>query len=146
MLYSTIANSKIANLLFCYSDFKSASYTCDIFEFRKNVIKLNALKYQTGIGYGYGFRLDVLKLSQSWQKLSEKQNANAGTKKQKQKNKMESCPKFNEFERFCPDELVLISQIIPYMFIVAKTKGAQHWSERAMCFSANKIWRKFRPF
>ena len=26
----------------------------------------------------------------------------------------------------CPTELILISQIIPFMFIVAKTKGAQH--------------------
>ncbi len=26
----------------------------------------------------------------------------------------------------CPIEVMLISQIIPFMFIVAKTKGAQH--------------------
>ena len=45
---------------------------------------------------------------------------------QAQKNKMELCPKFNEFESLCPIELMLISQIIPFMFIVAKAKGAQH--------------------
>ena len=28
-------------------------------------------------------------------------------------------------DRLCPIELMLISQIIPFMFIVAKTKGAQ---------------------
>ena len=44
---------------------------------------------------------------------------------QAQKNKMELCPKFNESESLCPIELMLISQIIPFMFIVAKVKGAQ---------------------
>ena len=45
---------------------------------------------------------------------------------QAQKNKMELCPKFHEFENLCSIELMLISQIIPFMFIVAKVKGAQH--------------------
>ena len=58
------------------------------------------------------------KLSQIY---AEKQNANAGTK-----NKMELYPKFYEFESLCPIELMLISQIIPFMFIVAKAKGAQN--------------------
>ena len=58
------------------------------------------------------------KLSQMY---AEKQNANAGTK-----NKMELCPKFYEFESLCSIELMLISQIIPFMFIVAKAKGAQN--------------------
>ena len=39
---------------------------------------------------------------------------------------MELCPKFNEFESMCLIELMLISQILPFMFIVAKAKGAQH--------------------
>ena len=39
---------------------------------------------------------------------------------------MELCPKFNELESLCPIDLMLISQIIPFMFIVAKTKGAQN--------------------
>ena len=29
-------------------------------------------------------------------------------------------------DRLCPIELMLISQVIPFMLIVAKTKGAQH--------------------
>ena len=45
---------------------------------------------------------------------------------QAQQNKMELCPKFNEFESLCPIELMLISQIIPFMLIVAKAEGAQH--------------------
>ena len=39
-------------------------------------------------------------------------------------NKMELCPKFTELDRLCRIELMLISQIVPFMFTVAKTKGA----------------------
>ena len=35
---------------------------------------------------------------------------------------MELCPEFSKLDRFCPIELMLISQ----MFIAAKMKGAQH--------------------
>ena len=45
---------------------------------------------------------------------------------QAQVNNMEPCAKFSELDGLCPTELILISQIIPFMFIVAKTKGAQH--------------------
>ena len=45
---------------------------------------------------------------------------------QTQLNNMEVYPKFTELDRLCPIELMLISQIIPFMFIVAKTKGAQN--------------------
>ena len=45
---------------------------------------------------------------------------------QAQNNNMELSPKFNEFESLYSVELMLISQIIPFMFIVAKAKGAQH--------------------
>ena len=44
---------------------------------------------------------------------------------QAQLNNMELYPKFSELDRLCPIELMLISQIIPFMFIIAKTKGAQ---------------------
>ena len=39
---------------------------------------------------------------------------------QAQVNNMELCPKFSELNRLCPIEF----HIIPFMFIVAKTKGA----------------------
>ena len=45
---------------------------------------------------------------------------------QAQKNNLELCPKIEELENLCPLELMSISSIIPFMFIVAKTKGAQH--------------------
>ena len=44
-----------------------------------------------------------------------------------QVNNLELCPTFSELDRLCfPIELMLISQIISFMFIVAKTKGVQH--------------------
>ena len=45
---------------------------------------------------------------------------------QAQVSDLEFCPTFSELDRLCPVELMLILQIIPFMFIVAKTKGAQH--------------------
>ena len=45
---------------------------------------------------------------------------------QTQLNNMELRPKFSELDRLCLIELMLISQVIPFMFVVAKTKGAQH--------------------
>ena len=45
---------------------------------------------------------------------------------QVQLNNMELCPKFSELDRLYSIELMLICQIIPFMFIFAKTKSAQH--------------------
>ena len=45
---------------------------------------------------------------------------------QAQANNLWLCQKFDELECLCPIELMLISQIIPFMFIVAKHKGAHH--------------------
>ena len=45
---------------------------------------------------------------------------------QAQLKTVELCPKFSEMDRVCPIELILISEIVPYMFIVVKTKEAQH--------------------
>ena len=55
-----------------------------------------------------------------------------------QKDKMEYCPKFNAFDSLCPAELMLISQIIPFMFIVEKTKGAQQ-GLKGQCVLAQQI-------
>ena len=44
---------------------------------------------------------------------------------QAQVNNLEFCPTFSKLDRLCPVELMFISQIIPFMFIVAKTKDAQ---------------------
>ena len=48
---------------------------------------------------------------------------------QAQVNNLELCPTFSELDRLCPIELMLISQIIPFMFIAAKMKAAQHGFE-----------------
>ena len=45
---------------------------------------------------------------------------------QTQVSNMELRLKFSELNRLCPIELMLISQIIPLIFIVAKMKGAKH--------------------
>ena len=45
---------------------------------------------------------------------------------QAQANNLDLCPKFDELDNLSPIELMLISPIIPFMFIVTKTKGAQH--------------------
>ena len=45
---------------------------------------------------------------------------------QAQLKTVELCPKFSEMDRVCPIELILISEIVPYMFIVVKTKEVQH--------------------
>ena len=52
---------------------------------------------------------------------------------QAQKNEMELCTKFNVFESLCLIELMLISQIIPFMFIAAKVNGAKHGVKGGQC-------------
>ena len=49
---------------------------------------------------------------------------------QAQLNKMEVCPKFSELNKFYPIELMLFSQVIIIMFIVAKMKVGQHELKR----------------
>ena len=62
-----------------------------------------------------------------------------------QLNKIELCPKFTELERLCLTELMLISQIIQFMFVVAKTKGAQN-GFKGQCFLVSTDLKKFKPF
>ena len=45
---------------------------------------------------------------------------------QAQVNNLGLCPTLSELDRLCRVELMLISQIIPFMFFVAKIEGAQH--------------------
>ena len=39
---------------------------------------------------------------------------------------LEHCPDIKELEDLCPLEVLLVSQIIPFMFIDGKMNGAQH--------------------
>ena len=41
-------------------------------------------------------------------------------------NNLQLCPRIDELDSLYSIELMLISQIIPLMFIVARVKGAQH--------------------
>ena len=60
---------------------------------------------------------------------------------QAQLNKMEHCPKFTELDMLCPVELMLLSQIITFMFIVAKTKGAKHGLKEEMYNTMNSYYK-----
>ena len=44
---------------------------------------------------------------------------------QAQANNLELSPKIPELDNLCPIEIMLVSQIVPFMFIVAKHKGGQ---------------------
>ena len=92
-----------------------------ILEFRKNVIKLKETKYQTDIDNRYTTgKSDWICKSCHNATMKNK------TPLQAQHNKMELCHKFIELDRLCPIELMLVSQIIPFMLIITKSKGAQH--------------------
>ena len=100
------------------------TYTCDIcwkLEFKKNVIKLKQSKYDDDI------YIECHTGKSEW--ICKNCHNSLLRKKmpmQAQANNLELCPKIEELEHLCPIELMLISQIIPFMFIVAKTKGAQN--------------------
>ena len=100
------------------------TYICDIcwkFEFGRNVIKLKKLKYQTDSYKRYTTgKSDWICKSCHNCILKNKMSM------QVQINTLELCPKFRELDRLCPTELMLTSQIMLFMFIVPKTKGAQH--------------------
>ena len=110
-------------------DFKSAikegpTYICDIcwkLEFRKNVIKLKDSKYETDL-----YNECTTKKSEWICKSCHNSMLKNKIPMQAQVNNLVLCPTFDELDNLCPIELMLISQIIPFMFIVAKIKGAQH--------------------
>ena len=120
-------NSIINNVQIC--SIKTAiqegpTYICDIcwkFEFRRSVIKLKKLKYQTDIyNQCSTIKSDWICKSCHSSMLKNKMPIEA------QLTKMELYPKFTELDRPFPFELMLLSQIIAFMSIVSKTKGAQH--------------------
>ena len=109
-------------------DFKSViqedpSYICEIcwkLEFQRNVIKLKEPKYQTDI-----YNECTTGKSDWICKSCHNSISKNKMPMQVQVNNMDLCLEFSDLNRLCPVELMLISQIIPFMFIVAKTKGAQ---------------------
>ena len=100
------------------------TYICDIcwkFEYRKNVIKLDHSKYEIEVFYKCHTRKSEWICKSCHKSISKNKMP-----MQAQANNLWLCQKFDELECLCPIELMLISQIIPFMFIVAKHKGAQH--------------------
>ena len=96
------------------------TYICDIFwkfKFQRNVIKLKELEHHTDICN----ECTSGKSCKNCHKMSKNKMP-----MQAQLHKLEFCPKFTELDRLCPIELMLISQIIPVMFIVTNRKAAQH--------------------
>ena len=59
-------------------------------------------------------------------KSGRKSILNKSIPMQAQANNLRLCHKYNELEIFCPSELMLIPKIIPFIFIAAWQKNAQH--------------------
>ena len=57
-------------------------------------------------------------------------------------NNMELCPEFSELDRLCPIELMLISQIIPFV-CCCKKERCPAWTYMAMCFSVYRLEKNF---
>ena len=107
-------------------------------EFCRNVIKLKESKYQTDIyNKCTTGKSDWICKSYHSSIMKNKMPMQA------QLNNMEPCTKFSESDRLCPIELMLISQIIPFMFIFAKLKGAQHRLKR-QCVLVPRDLKKYR--
>ena len=79
---------------------------------------LNLQHYETGMQHN-----TIERLLQLLQKIYPIMNKKVKVM-QVQVNNMELCPKFSELDGLCPVKLMLISQIIQFMFIVVKTEGA----------------------
>ena len=63
---------------------------------------------------------------------------------QAQVNNLELCPTFSELDRLCPIELMLISQIVPFMFIVAKKKKEAQHGLKGQCVLVPTDLEKFQ--
>ena len=100
------------------------TYICDIcwkYKFKKNLTTLKDFKYEQDLYRECHTGKSELICNSCHTSLLRKKMP-----MQAQCNNLELCPKIEELENLCPIELMLISQIIPFMFIVAKIKGAQH--------------------
>ena len=114
---------------------------CWKFKFRRNVIKSKELKYKTNI---YN---KCTTGKSDWICKSCHNSIKNKIPMQAQLNNMELCPKFSELDRLCPIELILISQIIPFIFIDAKMKGAHHgYGLKRQCLLVPTNLKKLRPF
>ena len=98
-------------------------YECTVcfkLEFRRTVVTLNASRYDEKI-YDQCYQQKTQWICKSCDKYMRK----GKIPPQAQVNNMYLCPKFEELDRLSYLECMLISQIIPFMFIVAKQKSSQ---------------------
>ena len=100
------------------------TFICDIcieFHFKNNVMVLNPSKYDEHL---------LKKCSQGKSKLICKTCDRHMSRKKMpakvQANNLKPCPKVKELDDLCSLELTLVLQVIPFMYIVGKQKGAQH--------------------
>ena len=97
------------------------------FEFKTNVVKLNPEKYKPEIFSNCTSDINPDKDDEMYIcKTCDRSLLKGKMPPQAQKNGLTLNKVFKEIENLCPLELSLISQIIPFMFIVARHKGAQH--------------------
>ena len=103
---------------------KGPDYVCDIChqcKWRENVLKLDHSRYNEEIFHNChtGESHWICKNCDDVMKQNK-------MPMQAHKNGLEHCPRVKELDDLCALGITLISQIIPFMFIVAKHKGAQH--------------------
>ena len=109
-----------------YNEYKDAinegpTYICDIcwkFEFRKNIIKLDSLRYQSSI-FNECSTGKSNWICNSCHKTLLKRKMPV----QAQANDLKLCPKIKELDILCRLELRLISQIIPFMAISSRARA-----------------------
>ena len=106
-------------------------YKCEIcicWNYKKSVLRLNFGKYDKEIfEKSYKGKLNASDENDLW--ICNSCDKSLKNKKMPPKayaNNLELNPKYKELEDLCPIELMLISQIIPFMTIVGKQRGSQH--------------------
>ena len=108
---------------------KGPNYICNICwktEYRTSVIELDPSKHDEKL-----FDQCHTNNYSHDQKIYIGKDCDRAMKKKKlpmqvQFNGLELCPKFDELKNLCPLEITPISQIMPFMHVCAKIKGAEH--------------------
>ena len=126
MVDESILQTEAFNLI--YSEYKEAisegpTYICTVcwkFEFRRNILTLNSSKYESEL-------FDECNTGKcEWIcKTCDKYLIKGKLPPQAQANSLSLCPKVKELDVLCRLELMLISQIIPFMEIRPRARGIQ---------------------
>ena len=123
---------------------------CWKYEFPKNVITFKEWKYQSDIYYECPTRKSNLISGNCCSSLLKNKIPMQGQLNNMYLNcpkfsvqSLVTCPKFSGLDRFCSIELVLISQIIPFVFIVARMKD-DHYGHKRQCVLVPKDLHKIQ--